>query len=95
MKKITYIILFISFAFSLQGYSQNPNYRNVFWLHGVQGDVHSMKALSDYFDAKYKINSYYPSYISNRGINIAAQQLHGMAIGNNSSDIVVAHSLGG
>lgn len=54
-----------------------------------------MKALSDYFEAEYKINSYYPSYISNRGINIAAQQLHGMAIGYNSSDIVVAHSLGG
>ncbi len=73
----------------------NPTYRNVFWFHGVQGDVNSMKALSDYFSAQYKINSYHPAYQSNRGLVYAANQWNSIDFGQQPNDITIAHSMGG
>ncbi len=94
MKK-TLILIGIILGSIIAHANYNPEYRNVFWLHGVQGDVNYMKALSDYFGSQYKINSYHPSYISNRGFKEAAFQLTGFNIGNKSDDIVIAHSMGG
>ncbi|MDY0349534.1 MAG: hypothetical protein RBR13_12005, partial [Tenuifilaceae bacterium] len=61
MKQIIYIQLALLLAAPLKPMAQeqtnkgtNPNYRNVFWLHGIQGDVNSLKSLSDYFRAKYQ-----------------------------------------
>ena len=103
MKQIIYIQLALLLAAPLKPMAQeqtnkgtNPNYRNVFWLHGIQGDVNSLKSLSDYFRAKYQINSYHPSYVSNRGFVEAAYQLYGgSTIGLATNDIAIAHSMGG
>lgn len=73
----------------------NPTYRNVFWVHGLQGDAGSLKTMSDYFTARYKINSYHLSYTSNRGIVYAADQLNGLGFEEQEDDIVIAHSMGG
>ena len=76
--------------------AQKSNYRNVYWIHGLSGDVNSLKTLSDYFRERYKINSYYPGYPTNRGVEEAAYQLSGLGIGlQRDDDIVIAHSMGG
>ncbi|MDX9769423.1 MAG: hypothetical protein RBT19_03615, partial [Tenuifilaceae bacterium] len=102
MKRIVNITLALLLLTPLSSGAQgsnekaNPNYRNVFWLHGIQGDVNSLKAMSDYFRATYQINSYHPSYVSNRGFVEAAFQLSGgSSIGIANNDIAIAHSMGG
>jgi hypothetical protein len=101
MKKITNIILIFSLlVLSNNAKAQNdpfdPARRTVFWTHGIEGDVQSMKALRDYFAANYKINSIHNSYPSNRGFSYAANQVAGWIIGTQrTDDIAVAHSMGG
>ena len=74
----------------------NSAYRNVYWIHGVGGDESSLKSLSDYFSARYKINSYHIGYTYNRGIEEAARQVSSLSIGlQRNDDIVIAHSMGG
>jgi len=92
-KILATIIIVLSFTSINAQY--NPTYRNVFWLHGVQGDVNSMKALSDYFSSRYKINSYHPAYQSNRGLVYAANQWNSIDFGQQPNDITIAHSMGG
>jgi pimeloyl-ACP methyl ester carboxylesterase len=88
-------ILFAALVFSVNLAAQyNPNYRNVFWMHGLQGDANSMIALSDYFQAKYKINSFHPAYLTSRGIVYAGNQLNSFNF-EQPNDFVVAHSMGG
>ncbi|MDD3893023.1 MAG: hypothetical protein PHE03_12050, partial [Bacteroidales bacterium] len=101
MKQIIYILLALLLAAPLKPMAQeptvkaNPDYRNAFWVHGLQGDVNSLKAMSDYFAARYRINSYHLSYTSNRGIIYAADQLNGFGFEEQEDDIVIAHSMGG
>ncbi|MGM0407334.1 MAG: esterase/lipase family protein [Bacteroidota bacterium] len=103
MKKRIYIfILLLAASVSIKAQpltnkdSQKSNYRNVYWIHGLSGDVNSLKTLSDYFREHYKINSYYPGYPTNRGVKEAAYQLSGLGIGlQRNDDIVIAHSMGG
>lgn len=73
----------------------NPNYRNVFWIHGIQGDVNSLKPYALYFGERYQINSYHLSYPSNMGYVYGAYQLSALSIGSKVDDVVVAHSMGG
>jgi len=104
MKKLLYLLL-VLFVIPLTNKAQsteskashNPSYRTVYWVHGLGGDVSSLKTLSDYFSAKYKINSYYIAYPTNRGIKEAANQLSGLSVGLNprKDDIVITHSMGG
>ncbi|MFA5649408.1 MAG: hypothetical protein WC951_14035 [Bacteroidales bacterium] len=102
MKLIIHIALALLLATPLNSMAQeptnkatNPNFRNVFWIHGMQGDAGSLKTMSDYFSARYKINSYHPSYLSNRGILYGADQLNGFGFEEQENDIVIAHSMGG
>lgn len=95
MKKLLIIIFVFTLFCAKVSADYNPSYRNVFWIHGVQGDVKSLHAFSDYFNEKYKINSYHPFYQSNRGFQYGAYQLSGLNVGNKSDDMVIAHSMGG
>ncbi|MDD4673230.1 MAG: hypothetical protein PHI03_09880 [Bacteroidales bacterium] len=102
MKQIIYIQLALLLAAPLKPMAQestnkatNPNYRNVFWIHGLEGNAGSLITMSDYFEARYKINSYPLSYPSNRGIVFAANKINGFGFEEQEDDIVVAHSMGG
>lgn len=75
--------------------AKNNNYRDVFWMHGLNGDVNSMLALSEYFGNRYAINSYVPSYISTRGIDFAASQWRMFNFARRADNFVVTHSMGG
>ena len=75
--------------------AKNNNYRDVFWMHGLNGDVNSMLALSEYFGSRYAINSYVPSYISTRGIDFAASQWRMFNFARRTDNFVVTHSMGG
>lgn len=75
--------------------AKNNNYRDVFWMHGLNGDVNSMLALSEYFGSRYAINSYVPSYISTRGIDYAANQWRMFNFARRTDNFVVTHSMGG
>lgn len=79
----------------LSSEAKNNNYRDVFWMHGLNGDVNSMLALSEYFGNRYAINSYVPSYISTRGIDFAASQWRMFNFARRTDNFVVTHSMGG
>ena len=89
------ILLLCTGLLHAQEKAYNPNYRNVFWMHGMNGNVHSLKAMSDYFSSIYQINSYTPGYVSTRGIVEAANQWDALDFDQQENDFVIAHSMGG
>lgn len=75
--------------------SFNPNYRSVFWMHGLNGDKNSMKAYATYFGNNYQINSYHSAYESTMGLKYAANQWTGWSLEKPITNFVVTHSMGG
>ncbi len=72
--------------------------RTVFWMHGLNGDIYSLQAYSDYFKQSYNIKSGRPGYPSTQGIKYAVEELEtttGASFSNNPKNIVVTHSMGG
>lgn len=74
---------------------QNDNYRDVYWMHGLNGNVHSMEAYAKYFEELYQINSYHPAYVSTKGLEEATYQWTGLGLNRRPDNFVVTHSMGG
>lgn len=73
----------------------NSNYRDVYWMHGLNGNVNSLSAYAKYFGELYHINSYYNGYSSTTGLNEAANQWTGFGLDRRPDNFVVTHSMGG
>lgn len=73
----------------------NANYRDVFWMHGLNGNEKSLKAYALYFGQLYQINSYHHGYESTMGIDYAANQWTGFGLDRTDKNFVVTHSMGG
>lgn len=73
MRKNLLIIFILCISASIYAQNDyNPLYRNVFIMHGMNGDANSMTGLADYFSRKYNVNVFHPAYITTRGIAEAA-----------------------
>ncbi|MBQ9471155.1 MAG: hypothetical protein IJU72_09435 [Bacteroidales bacterium] len=73
----------------------NPDYRDVYWMHGLNGKGHYMQGLADYFGNMYQMNSYSPEYPSTLGIDHAANYWRRYDFDRRNDNFVVTQSMGG
>jgi len=93
MKKINYFILLFVIVVPFQIKAQD---RNVYWLHGLEGNKYTMRVYSEIYPQERKIAPYnIPSYSTRRGVDTAAQELFSNWKNGGSNTIVVAQSMGG
>lgn len=73
----------------------NLDYRDVYWMHGLNGNQNSLSLLANHFGNKYKINSLYYGYEATSGIAYAASTWQNLALDRRPDNFVVSHSMGG
>lgn len=73
----------------------NDSYRDVYWMHGLNGNQNSLSLLANYFGNKYKINSLYYGYEATSGIVRAADSWQRIDLSRRPDNFVVSHSMGG
>ena len=101
MRTLKTIILMAALllAYTCRSHAQtqpfNSSYRDVYWMHGINGDEQSMQALAEYFGKRCKINSYHPKYPSTQGIDYAASYWRNYNFGRRTDNFVITHSMGG
>ncbi len=101
MRTLKTIILMAALllAYTCRSHAQtqpfNSSYRDVYWMHGINGDEQSMQALAEYFGKRCKINSYHPKYPSTQGIDYAASYWRNYNFGRRADNFVITHSMGG
>lgn len=73
----------------------NDSYRDVYWMHGLNGNQNSLSLLANYFGNIYKINSLYYGYEATSGIVRAADSWQRIDLARRPDNFVVSHSMGG
>jgi len=93
MKKIIYIILLFVIVYPYPTKAQD---RNVYWVHGLEGNIHTMHVWSETYPIERKIApGNKPAYSTKNGIKAAADELYSKMPNKGSNTIVVAQSMGG
>jgi hypothetical protein len=91
-----YILSFILIFSILNGSSIMAQYKNVFWVHGMNDDEKRFQDFDTHFNTNYYIYSSRFRYSTSNGIPSSANNLKShIGINTKKDNIVVTHSMGG
>jgi len=90
--KILFLTFFLFAASVNTGYPQD---RNVYWVHGFNGDATAWQHYATIFTNERKINSIRLSYNTTSGLSTAASQLSASVNSTASTNMAIGHSMGG
>jgi hypothetical protein len=91
--KTKYIFIAILMVL-LYAQTANSEHKTTYWVHGMGGDGNSLYDMSYYFGDQYDITTHLTNYRTDLGIVGSAEKLL-TQIGSNTSNIIIAHSMGG